>query len=103
MTNLHIGHIGMNRRCHVGRERPRRCRPDQKCFPRSFAKGKSQCEPYMRHFAIALRHYLVLGERRGAAGTPRHHVSALVYPSAFVAFLEDRPDCVVVLVGEGEV
>ena len=53
----------------------------------------------MDDLLVALGDDLVLGQAGAAARAPRHHVGALVHPSALVADLQEVPDGVVVLVG----
>ena len=57
----------------------------------------------MGHLLVPLRYDLVLADARGAARAPRHHVGALVEPALLPAALEEGPDHIVVLGGEGEV
>ncbi len=57
----------------------------------------------MRDLPVAIGDDLMLADSGGAARTPGHDISALVQPALFPALLEERPDHVIVFVGEGVV
>ena len=86
----------------VGGNRPRRCRPGQKFLTRSINKRESEVGRWVIAIGIPLRH-LVLADAGAAPCAPRHAVAPLVKPAATVAFGEEAPDQIVVLIREGEV
>ncbi len=57
----------------------------------------------MNELLISIGDDLVLTDARATAGTPGHDVSAFVEPALLPAALEETPDLIVVLIGEGEV
>ncbi|GBD17214.1 hypothetical protein HRbin26_02132 [bacterium HR26] len=102
LAHLHVGELGVDRYRHVGRQRPGCRRPDEQRLVLAPLEREADVEAQVRDLLVALAD-LHLREAGGAAGAPRHHVVAVVDPPILVAHLEEMPDHVVVLVGEGVV
>ena len=92
----------VHRSGNVGRNRPRCCRPGEELFARSIDKGESEVGRWIIAIGVPFGH-LVLADTGTAPRAPRHAVAPLIEPSPAVAFSEEAPDQVVVLIGEGEV
>ena len=88
----------MNSCRNVGRQGPRRGCPNQEGFAISADQGELDKQAGMNNLDIAFSDDFVLGQAGTAAGTPGHHVPALVDQTLFVACLQEVPDHVVVFV-----
>ena len=102
LANLDVAQVRSDRRRHVGGQGPGRGGPDQERLAGPVDQGQLDRQAGIIAIAIALGH-LVLAHARSATGAPGHGVVALVQPAAPVAFGQEPPDQVVVLVAECEV
>ena len=92
----------IDRRSHVGRNRPRRCRPSQEFLTGSVNEREAEVGGGVVSIGVPFGH-LMLTDASAAARAPRHAVAPLIQPATAVAFSKEAPDQVVVLIGEGEV
>ncbi|OPZ97572.1 MAG: hypothetical protein BWY71_01558 [Planctomycetes bacterium ADurb.Bin412] len=90
----------IDRRRHIGRQRPGRGRPDQQVFPLPAHQRKLHEHGGIFDVLIPFPP-LLFGDAGLAAGTPGHGVQPLVDQPLLVALFEERPDGVVVLVAHG--
>ena len=98
-----IDQVRMHGRRHVAGEGPRRGGPHQQRSVRTVDKWKPEEHSRVGLFLVPFRDDLVLTDAGRAAGTPGHNIMALVDHPALPALLEERPDLIVVLVGEGKI
>ncbi len=102
LTDLDVAQLLAHGRGHVGGQRPWRGRPHKQRLAGPIRQRELDGQAGVLAIGVALGH-LVLTYAGAASGAPGHGVVALVEPAAAVAFGQERPDQVVVLVGEGEV
>src|SRR6266498_5016310 len=100
----HVLGIRLHRRRDVGRQRPRRRRPDHQRLALAPLEREANEERGVLHLPVVLlARLLVLGERGAAARAPLGRAVAHVEPAPLVALLEEAPDVLDVRVREGEV
>ena len=90
LADLDVAQVGAHRRRHVGRQRPRRRRPDEERLAGPVHEREAHREAGVGPVRVALGH-LVLADARPAARAPGHRVVALVEPAAAVALGEEAP------------
>jgi hypothetical protein len=96
--------VGPDRRGDVGRQRPRRRRPDHERLALAVGEREAHVERRVLELAVVLlAGLLVLGERGAAARAPLGRAVALVEPLARMALLQEAPDVLDVRVREGQV
>ena len=103
LPDLDVVQVGADGSGDVGSQRPGRRRPDEERFSLPPAQREAQRDAGVRQLHVAVGDDLVLRDAGGAARAPGHYVGVLVEPALLPAALEEGPDHVVVLVGQGEV
>src|ERR1039457_4550521 len=102
MAHFEIGHLGVHGHGDVGSERPRRGGPDQQRGLFLAANGEAYEDGSVGGDTPAFGN-LHLRESGAATAAPGHHVMAAIEEALVVTLLQEGPDGVIVLVGEGEV
>ena len=96
--------LGLHRRRHVRRQRPRRRRPDHERLAGTLREREADEERRVLPILVDARlRELVLGERGAATRAPLRRAMAHREPAPLVDDLEEAPDVLDVRVAEGEV
>ncbi len=102
MLDLDVVQVGVDGDRHVRCEGPGgRCPDKEGALPAP--QRELHVDTRVGELPVPLCDDLVLADAGAAPGAPGHRVEALVDPPLIVELLEDGPDHVVVLVGEGVV
>src|SRR2546421_1664028 len=103
LTYLDVGELRTNCRRDIAAEGPRCCRPHQQGLPLSPTQREAQRHTSMGQFLIAIRDDLVLTDPGSAAPAPGHDVGTAIEPATFPTLFEERPDHVIIFVGERKI
>src|SRR5258708_147269 len=97
---FHVLKLRMDRRRHISRQRPGRRCPDQQRGIWLIEQGQSDIEAEMADLFVVLGQGFHIRDARCTARAPGHHIMPFIEQTLLLTLLEERPDCIVILIRE---